>query len=89
MAMQYEQPALRRLVALCRELQSASGEEPFFLSIRTAAELLDVDPATAARWLRGLCTDKIIQLVERGELGKHKASRYRYIAETISAKGTA
>jgi len=35
-ASQYEQDELRVLVALCRELQRASGDHPFFLGCRTA-----------------------------------------------------
>jgi hypothetical protein len=39
-AAKYEGASLRLLVCLCRELQRESGEQPFFLSCRTAAELL-------------------------------------------------
>jgi Bifunctional DNA primase/polymerase, N-terminal len=79
---QYEQQELRLLVGLCRELQRAAGaDSPFFLASRVAARLLQVDHSTAARWLKGLQLDGIIQLVEAGSSSSGKASRYRYIAD--------
>src|SRR5690349_14198984 len=66
-AEQYEQKKLRLMVALCRELQRAAGSASFFLSARTAARLLGIDPATAARWLRGLRHDGILHLAEAGK----------------------
>ncbi len=80
-ALQYEQDALRLLVALCRELQRASGTEPFFLSTRTAGRLLDITHVTASRWLRLLRLDGILELVSLGSQQDHKASRYRYVAD--------
>ena len=80
-AMQYEQLKLRLLVALCRELQRESGDAPFFLSVRIAGELLEVDPGTASRWLRGLQVDEILKLIKRGTVKEGKASRFRYLAE--------
>ncbi len=78
-AQQYEQNELRLLVALCRELQRGCGEGPFFLSTRTAGSLLDVNHTTASRWLKGLCHDGILRLVERGSQETRKASRFRYL----------
>ncbi len=80
-ARQYEQPELQSLVALCRELQRGCGDQPFFLSSRTAGGLLNVDHSTASRWLRGLQTDGILELVVKGSQETHKASRYRYRAD--------
>jgi len=79
-AREYEQEELRRLVALCRELQRACGDGPFYLASRTAGELLGIDHSTASRWLRGLQIDGILRLVVRGSQREHKASRYRYLA---------
>jgi hypothetical protein len=78
-ARQYEQKPLRLLVALCRELQRASGTAPFYLSTRTVGRLLHIHHATASHWLRGLRHDGIIEEVERGSRAKHRASRYRYL----------
>ena len=62
----YDQKALRDLVALCRELQAITGREPFFLSTRTAARLFGINPATGWRWLYLLEQDGWIVTVEKG-----------------------
>jgi hypothetical protein len=81
-AEKYEQPALRLLAALCRELQRTSGDKPFFLSCETARRLLGASHRMYAwRWLLLLQHDRIIEEVERGEPGKRHASRYRYLAD--------
>jgi hypothetical protein len=72
----YQQSQLKALVALCRELQRVAGEEPFFLAGRVAAEQIGVDHKTAARWLKMLCMDRVLELAERGT--RHQASEYRY-----------
>ncbi len=74
--LQYEQEEVRDLVALCRELQAMMGDQPFFLSCRTAGRLFDVDPKIAWRWLFGLEQDGWIETVARGD--RHRATRFRY-----------
>jgi hypothetical protein len=81
-AERYEQPRLRLLVSLCRELQRGAGDGPFYLSVRTAAGLLGVDISTASRWLFLLLQDGILDIVSRGDQRERKASRFRYIAES-------
>jgi len=78
-AAQYENSKIRLLVALCRELQRASGNSSFFLSSRKAGDLIGVDHATAARWFHGLVLDGILRIAEVGSCSSHKASRYRYL----------
>ena len=78
-AAEYEQPELRQLVALCRELQRVSGKEPFYLACRTAGELLQIDHATAWRWLKLLQYDELLRLEEAGSRQTRQASRYRYL----------
>jgi hypothetical protein len=80
-ALRYEIDGLWLLASLCRELQRASGDKPFFLSCRTAGRLLEVDHTTAWRWLFLLAHDQIIHEVEQGDQGKRRASRYRYLAD--------
>jgi hypothetical protein len=80
-ARRYEQEGLQLLVAVCRELQRATGDAPFFLSARTAGRLLGVTPTHAWRWLFLLQHDRILELVSRGGPKTMKASRYRYLAE--------
>lgn len=76
----YEQSQLRLLVALCRELQRACGDGPFYLSCRTAGTLLNVNHTTAWRWLFLLEQDDVIRVVSRGSQQSRRASRFRYIA---------
>lgn len=80
-ALQYETDKCRLLVALCRELQRAAGDGPFYLSTRAAGRLLGVEFNQAWRWLVVLQADKIISLVSRGSQSSHKASRFRYLKE--------
>ena len=77
-AYQYETPAMRYLVAICRELQRAAGTTPFYLACRTAGKLLGVDHVTANRWLFLLVTDEVLVEVTKGSRVTGKASRYRY-----------
>jgi len=73
---------LKILVSLCRELQRAAGNEPFFLSARTAGRLLEVSPMQANRWLFLLKSDGILKLICKGGTADtvRQASRYRYVA---------
>jgi len=77
----YDQQKVRLLLSLCRELQAINGQQPFFLSSRTAGRLLGVDPTTAWRWLYLLDKDKWIKLIERGGQSHNprKASRFKYL----------
>jgi len=77
----YDSQKFRVLVALCKQLQLASGGSPFYLSARTAAQLLGVTPMTISRWLGLLVDEEIIELVSRGSHGTWKASRYRYLGD--------
>jgi hypothetical protein len=78
-AEKYQQPQLRALVALCRELQRAAGKDPFFLAGRTAAEQIGVEHKVAWRWIKMLCMDRVLQLAERGT--RHHASEYLYLGD--------
>lgn len=66
------------LVALCRELQRATVEGPFYLSCRTAGRLLDMPFKRASRYLFMLRQEGILEEVKKGS--GFNASRYRYIA---------
>lgn len=82
-AKDYEHPALRLLVALCRELQRHAVDRPFFLSCEDAAQLLGdgahPSPMTVWRWLGGLVRDGVLSLEKRGD--RRTANEYRYLAE--------
>jgi hypothetical protein len=78
-----EHSGLKTLVSLCRELQRSAGDNPFFLSARTAGKLLKVSAMQANRWFFLLQTDGILKLVSKGGTAEavRKASRYRYVAK--------
>lgn len=78
-ALQYDSAQCRLLVVLCRELQRAAGDGPFYLSARTAGRLLGVDFKAAWRWLFVLQSDNVLKVVTRGNT--RTANRYRYLKE--------
>lgn len=80
-ALHYDGEKCRLLVGLCRELQRATGSAPFYLSCRTAGNLLGVEHSTAWRWLFLFTVDGILEIVSRGSQASHKASRFKYLAE--------
>ena len=79
-SIQFEQPKLRLLVSLCRELQRAVGDGPFYLSCRTAGRLVGVGHLTAWRWLSLLESEQILRVVEKGNATTKRASRFRYLS---------
>jgi hypothetical protein len=84
----YEQDGLRLLVAICRELQRAFGDKPFFLGCRTAAVAIGLknskgepDHVKSWRWLDLLVAHKVLEEVEKGDRARRRVSRYRYLAD--------
>jgi hypothetical protein len=73
---------LKIMVSLCRELQRAAGDSPFFLSVRTAGKLLNVSPMQVSRWFFLLETDGILKVVAKGGTAQtvRTATRFRYLA---------
>ena len=80
-AKQFENPKLRQLVAICRELQQEAEGDSFYLACRTAGNLVDVEFPKASQWLRVLPKFKILELVKLGQLAGRKASEYRYLGD--------
>lgn len=78
-----ENERLQILVALCRELQRAAGEEPFYLSCRKAGELFSVSHTEAARWLFLLESDEILRVATKGgtKTNRRNATRFRYLGD--------
>jgi hypothetical protein len=77
-AMQFQNPELRLLVSLCRELQLEAGERPFYLASRTARKLLGHEShSTAALWLGAPVGLDILRIVEPGRM--NRATRYFYL----------
>lgn len=70
-------PQAWRLVQICRELQQAAGDGPFFLGGRKAGELIDMHFTDAGKVLAALVADGVLELVKRG--AGAVASRYRFL----------
>jgi hypothetical protein len=75
-AKRYENPKVRLLVKLCRRLQRAAGNDPFFLACRKAGDALKEPHPTVNKWLRGLVFDGVLE--QAGKVSQWKAFRYRY-----------
>ena len=77
-----DNPDVRLLAAICRELQIFHGDEPFYLSGRMVQRIFKHDThATGAKWLRSFCVMQILKETEKGR--GLKASRYRFNFGTI------
>jgi hypothetical protein len=73
--------ATKKLVATCLAFQSYAGEEPFFLSCRTAQRIPGFGSfPTAARRLNQLVVDGLLVVVWMGKAGtdRRRATRYRW-----------
>ena len=68
-----------RLAALCWQLQIRQGDQPFYLDSRPAGQLLGVEHTVAWRWLRGLVSAGVLELVQSG--GRGRANKYRYLKD--------
>jgi hypothetical protein len=71
---------IRLLVAICREIQQLTGDNPFFLPTRKLGEILGVHWTQVARWLRALEVLRTIHLGP-GEVrrrGGSRSPRYHY-----------
>lgn len=73
--MRFQNPQTRLLATFCRELQTETGAEPFYLSSRLAACLLGHEShTTVATWLGAFVTLGILAIAKVGDT-KH-ATRY-------------
>lgn len=72
--MEYSQRA-ESLIRVCIAAQRHHGEDPFFLPSRVAGEVLDVHYTVAAKMLKALVLDGVIEVVEEGKMGR--GARYR------------
>jgi hypothetical protein len=77
-AAEFDAPEIRLLIKICRELQLALGQEPFFLASRKAGQLLGSDHTTASRWLRLLVVEGLLEIAKIGGPSTMKATRYYY-----------
>jgi hypothetical protein len=78
-ASRYPSPNLKRLVAVCYQLQLLQGNNPFFLSVRDAARILGTkDRNRANALLTGLVRDGILVIDQKGIPGGTLATRYKF-----------
>jgi len=70
------------LIQYCMALQRVNGENPFFLSCRTAGELIDCDKNTAHRLLKISCSLKLLSKVRVGN--QYEAARFRFNPQYLS-----
>ena len=82
-ASNYDSEPVKRLIAVCKALQDAAGDKPFFIACRLAGELIGVHYTTAADFLHMLCVDKppVLKVVKKADRAKRRASRYRYVCD--------
>jgi uncharacterized CHY-type Zn-finger protein len=76
-AADYEDPRTRLLVRVCWQLQQVHGDQPFYLSLRTAGELLGLSHTEASKRLEMLMADGILAIASAHT--NIFATRYRYI----------
>ena len=80
-AARFSDPRLQKLVAVCYQLQKLAGDAPFFLSVRDCAEILEIKRLEdAGKILNGLVHRAILNMVEKGQPGKNRATRFRFVA---------
>jgi hypothetical protein len=76
----YRLPGVRLLVALCHELQREAGDGPFYLGCRDVGRLLGVPFQRAAKWLRRLVQDGVIERTnDDDERLSRRAREYRWV----------
>jgi hypothetical protein len=73
----YNSSKLKRLVAVCYQLQLLQGNSPFFLGVRDAAKIGGAKGLPqASAWLAGLVRDGVLIEVEKGT--RKRATRFRF-----------
>lgn len=78
-----ESDHVRRLVALCRELQIHAGQHPFFLPARVVQRLFRLEhPMVGWRWLTGLCRLGVLQKVRSGNAARRETNLYLFLQPT-------
>ena len=78
-ASRYNNPKIRRLVGVCFQLQRLAGDNPFFLSFRSAAKVIDKKTLnSASQCMNGLVRDGILSITTKGTPGGRRATRFRF-----------
>ena len=69
----------RDVIRICAVLDAYSSPTPFFLACRVASDIFDYSHSTMADILGMLVDENVLELVEKGRLGR--ASRYRFLED--------
>ena len=76
-AERYASHKLKRLVAVCYQLQLLQGKSPFFLGVRDAAKIGGAKSLLqASAWLAGFVRDGILTEIQKGT--RKRATRFRF-----------
>jgi len=78
-ATDYEDPRTQLFVRICWQLQQIHGEQPFWLSHRTAGQLLGISHTEAGKKFEMLMEDGVLGIANAHT--KIFATRYRYIGQ--------
>jgi hypothetical protein len=76
----YEDTDVKKLIAVCCELQRLHGKRPFFLSCRDAARFIGGSATQRTKWnqkMNELCTDGVLQCHQKGTRGR--ATEYFFL----------
>jgi hypothetical protein len=76
----WENQERKLLLAFLREMQTAAGDNPFFVAggLRACAKLLGhQNHSTVEKWLGAFCQLKFLKAVKKGD--SHHATRFRYL----------
>lgn len=74
----YDTEEVQLLIRICYELQLLQGEEPFFLSCRSAGKILGLSHTQANKYLQMIEADGIIHLIKKNTT--EYATRYKFMA---------
>ncbi|TXH53889.1 MAG: hypothetical protein E6Q97_12110 [Desulfurellales bacterium] len=68
------------LAGICRELQKANPEQPFFLSQEALEKITGISQSGVSRKLKILCSLRILSKVSEHDHARRRCASYRYVA---------
>lgn len=90
--LRYDNPSMRRLVALCYQLAFTMNDGVFVLGCQTAADLMGVSDGWTGELLRRLVRDGVLELVRKHQSrsgGASESSLFRYVRRAAARPGVA
>jgi hypothetical protein len=77
-SVEYDKPEVQLLLRVCYQLQQGMGEQPFFLAVRKAGQIIGLSHTEAGKYLEMFVEDGRLDIVE--QYTTRKANRFRYIS---------